>query len=76
MIISFKTTTRAVATIHIHKYNIGCFKDAVGGRQRVDASATAGGKQDPRKQGLRSILIYKSYMYTEASLDPERCSNK
>jgi hypothetical protein len=42
----------------------------------VDAEATAGGKQDPRKQGLRSILIYKSHMYTEASLDPERCNYK
>ena len=42
----------------------------------MDAAATAGGNQDPHKQGLRSILIHKSHMYTEASLDPERCSYK
>ena len=42
----------------------------------MDAAATAGGKQDPSKQELRSILIYKSHMYKEASLDPKRCSHK
>ena len=42
----------------------------------MDASATTRGKQDPRKQGLGSILIYKSHMCTEASLDPERCNYK
>ena len=28
------------------------------------------------KQGRRVILIYKVHMYTEASLDPERCTHK
>ena len=42
----------------------------------MDVAATTSEKQDPRKQGLRSILIYKSHMYTEASLDPEWCSYK
>ena len=42
----------------------------------MDTAATAGGKQDSSKQGLRSILIYKSHMYKEASLDPERCTQK
>ena len=42
----------------------------------MDAAATSGGKHDPRKQGLRSVLIYKSHMYTEASLDPKRCNHK
>jgi hypothetical protein len=28
------------------------------------------------KQGCRVILIYKAHMYTEASLDPERCTHK
>ena len=42
----------------------------------MDVATTTGGKQDPRKQSLRRILIYKSHMYTEASLDPERCSYK
>ena len=42
----------------------------------MDTAATTGGKQDPSKQGLRSILIYKSHMYKEATLDPQRCSHK
>ena len=42
----------------------------------MDTAATAGGKHDPIKQGIRSILIYKSHMYKEATLDPERCSYK
>ena len=76
MIISFKTAAGAVAAIQKQTYKIVCFKDAAGGRLRVDVVATTRGKQDPSKQGLRSILIYKSHMYKEASLDPERCSHK
>ena len=28
------------------------------------------------KQGRRVILIYKTHMYNEASLDPDRCTHK
>jgi hypothetical protein len=28
------------------------------------------------KQGCRVTLIYKAHMYSEASLDPERCTHK
>ncbi len=28
------------------------------------------------KQGRRVILIYKAHMYTESSLDPERCTHE
>ncbi len=42
----------------------------------MDTAATSGGKHDSSKQGLRNILIYKSYMYKEATLDPERCTQK
>ena len=60
LVISFKTATGAVEAIHKETYKIVCFGDAAGGRLRVDATATVGGKQDPSKQGRRSILIYKS----------------
>ncbi len=76
MTISFKTAAREVATIHNRAYKIVCFKDTTGGRLRVDAATTSRGKQDPAKQGQRSMLVYRSHMYTEASLDPERCSLK
>jgi len=46
------------------------------GRLRVDTAATIGGKQDMSKQGRRVILIYKSHMCNEATLDPERCTHK
>jgi hypothetical protein len=73
-VISFKTTAGAVASIHKQAYKIVCFGDAVGGRLRMDTTAKAGGKQDSSKEGRRSILVYKSYMYSKASLDPERCT--
>ena len=28
------------------------------------------------KQGRKVILIYKAHIYTEASLDPDRCTHK
>ena len=66
----------AVATIHKQTCKIVCFGDASCGRLRVDASATAGGKHDPNKQRHKSILTYKSYMFSEASLDQEKCTFK
>jgi len=44
VIISFKTTTRAVEAIHRQTYEVVFFKDATRGRLRVDVAATAGGK--------------------------------
>ena len=76
MVISFKTAAGAVATIHKHTYKIVCYGDTAGRRLRVDVAATARGKHDPSKQGRRSIIIYKSYMYSEASLDPGKCTYK
>jgi hypothetical protein len=62
VIISFKTTSRTFAAIHKQTYKIVYFKDATRGRLRVDVAAPTGGKHDPSKQVLRSILIYKFYM--------------
>ena len=44
VIISFKTTSRAMATIHRQTDKIVCFKDALGGRLRVDDAVSAGEK--------------------------------
>ena len=57
-------------------YKIVCFRDIDSGRLKVDTTATIGGKQNMNKQGRKVILIYKAHMYTEASLDPERCTHK
>ena len=72
VVISFKTAAGAIASIHKQTCKIVCFGDGAGGRLRVDVAATAREKQDPHKPGRRNILIYKSYMYSEASLDPEK----
>jgi uncharacterized protein (DUF1330 family) len=60
VVISFKTAAGAVATIHKQTYKIVCSRGTTGGRLRVRTTATSGRKQDPSKQGRRSILIYKS----------------
>ena len=75
-IISFKTAAGTIAAIHMQTYKIVCFRDAAGGRLRVETAAIAGGKHDSSKQGLRNILIYKSHVYKKATLDQERCSHK
>ena len=76
MVVSFKTSAGAVATVHKQTYKIVCFGDAISGRLRVDTTATVEKKHDPFKYGRTSIFIYKFCMYTEASLEPERCSFK
>ena len=42
----------------------------------MDITVTIGKKEDMSKQGRRVILIYKANMYSEATLDPERCTHK
>ena len=77
VVVSFKTsTTGAILVVQRQTYKIVYFRDRDNGRLRVDTIATVGAKQDMRKQGRRFILIYKAPMYTEASLDPDRCTHK
>ena len=73
VVVSFKTIAGAIQAIQRQTYKVVCLRDIDNGRLRVDTTATFGGKQDISKQGRRVILIYKAHMYTEASLDPERC---
>ena len=58
--LSYKSANGATLAIHMHIFKIVCFSDIVNGRFRVDRDAIPGGKHDPRKQGRRIILIYKS----------------
>ena len=76
MVIFFKATPGAILAVQRQTYRIVCFRDATSGRLKVDLDATAGGKQNPTLQGSRVIQIYKTYMHTESSLDPERCAFK
>ena len=74
--VSFKTAVGAKIAVQRQTLKIVCFRDMDNGRLRVDTVATIGGKPDMSKQGRRVILIYKSHMYNEATLDPERCTHK
>ena len=42
----------------------------------MDPDATAGGKHNPALQGLRVLLIYKTYIHMESAVDPERWAFK
>ena len=75
-VVSFKTAAGAILAVQRQTYKIVRLRDNDSCRLRVDTSATIGGKQDINKQCRRVILIYKSHMCTEASLDPERCTHK
>ena len=76
VVVSFKTAAGAILAVQRQTFKIVCFKDTDNGRLRVDTTTTIEGKQDSAKHGRRVILIYKSHMYIESSLDPERCSHK
>ena len=76
IIVSFRTAAGAIFVVQLQTYKIVSLMDNDNGRLRVDTLATIGGKHDMNKQGRRVILIYKAHMYTEASLDLERCTHK
>jgi len=76
VVVSFKTVARAILAVQRQTYKIVSYKDNDNGRLRVDTTSTIGSKHDMNKQGRMVILIYKAHMYTEASLDPERCTHK
>ena len=76
MVISFETAAGTILAVQRQSYKIVCFKDATSGRLKVDPDAPAGGKHNPALQGLRVLLIYKTYMHTDSTLDLERCAFK
>ena len=70
MVIYIKTTAGAILAAQRQTYKIVCFRDAISGRLKVDQDATARGKQNPALQGMQVLLIYKTRIHTEATLDP------
>jgi hypothetical protein len=75
IVVSFKTTTGAILAVQRQTYKIVCFRDIDNIRLRVDTTTRVRRKHDMHKQHRRVIRIYKAHMYTEASLDPERCTH-
>jgi hypothetical protein len=68
IVISFKTAAGAILAVQRQTYKIVCFRDAASGKLK--------GKQNSALQCSRVLLIYKTYMHTESTLDPERCAFK
>jgi hypothetical protein len=76
IILSYKTAAGAVAAIQRQTIKIVCFTYTDTRRLRVDIPATLGGKQDGSKQDRRMILIYKTSMYVNSSLNPAQCTQR
>jgi hypothetical protein len=76
IVVSFKTAAGAITSIQRQTVRFVCLTDRVSGRLRIDMAATTGGKQNPALQGRRVLLIYKTHMHPEASLNPEACTPK
>ncbi len=63
VILSFKTGAGAAFAISRQNIKIICFADVTPRILRLDAYATARGRQDWSAQGRRMVLIYKTNMH-------------
>ena len=76
IVVSFKTAAGAIAAIQRQTLRFVCNSDTTNGRLKIDMASTARGKHNPSLQGRRVMLIYRTHMHPEASLDPEHCTPK
>ena len=76
IVVSFKTAAGAIAAIQRQTLRFVSYNDTTSGRLKIDRAATAGRKHNPSLQGRHVMLIYKTHMHPEASLDPEHCTPK
>jgi hypothetical protein len=74
MTMSFKHAAGTTLTIAKHNIKIKYFEQT--SNLRVDADATAGGKQQVSAQGRRMVLIYITNMHARSTLSPELCTGK
>ena len=76
IVVSFKTAAGAIAAIQRHTLRFVCYSDITSERLKIDGTTTAGGKHNPYLHGRRDMLIYKTHIHPESSLDPEHCTPK
>jgi hypothetical protein len=76
IVVSFKTVAGTITSIQRQTLRIVCFSDKDNGRVRIDMASIVGGKHSPSLKGRRLMLIYKTYMQPEASMNPEQCTSK
>jgi hypothetical protein len=76
IVASFKFATGAITTIQRQTLRFVCYIDTNSGRLRIDMAATTGEKQNPSLIRRRLMLIYRTHMHPESSLDPEHCTPK
>ena len=76
IVASFKSAAGAITAIQRQTLRFVCYSDTNSGRLRVDMATTTRGKQNPSLIGRRVMLIYRTHMHPESSLDPEHCTPK
>jgi hypothetical protein len=76
IVVSFKSAVGAITTIQRQTLRFVCYSNTNIGRLKIDMASTTGGKHNPSLLGRRVMLIYKSHMHPESSLDPEHCTPK
>ncbi len=76
IVISFKSATRSIAVTHRQTLKFVCFADTDSGRLVTNTTAIVGGKQNLALKGRRVILIYKTLLHQESSLEPEPCTTR
>jgi hypothetical protein len=75
-VVSFKTAAGAITSIQSQTLRFVCYSDTNSGRLKIDMATTTGGKHNPSLLGRRVMLISKTHMHPESSLDPEHCTPK
>ena len=73
IVVSYKTSVGAAATISGHLFKIVCFANLKSSKLTSDTDATMGGKQDPNKQRRKTIFVYKTAMLSESQLNSAPC---
>ena len=73
IVVSFKIAAGAITAIQRQTLKFVCF-DKDRERLRIDMVVAARGKQNPYLQERRVMMIYKTHMHPNASLNPEQCT--
>ena len=76
IVVPFETASGAITTIQRQTLRFVCFNDIDSDMLMIDIAATAGGKKNTSLQERRVMLIYKTHMHPEASLNPEHSTPK
>jgi hypothetical protein len=72
IVLSYKTTAGAVASVIKHKLLLTCYTNEHTGRRRLDAALTSG-KTARAQHGAKKKLIYDAIPHSLSDLNPAKC---